>query len=159
MTAANVDNSGNLGEIIGLGDGLVTALAKGDHRALEQRRLVRMFGEPVKPGPSKHLVESGQAGAHGMAELGEGEIGLAVQHPDKIAWSARLVGAQRRADFREREATRRSLAKHALSGEQSHDPVQGVGVRARLCRQVIDAPLAGSHAVGDSEIRHDAQGL
>ena len=63
MPAANVDAPRERPEVIGFGDGLVAALAQGDHGTLKQGSLLRVFRQPVKPLAPEHLFEGWLSGA------------------------------------------------------------------------------------------------
>src|SRR5438552_8037128 len=104
MSAANVDDPRERLEVISFGNGLIAALAQGDHGTLKQGSLLRMFRQPVKPWAPENLVEGRLSGANRMQELLEGKIGLAVDHPDEVA-GTRPIGAEHRTNLRQLEMT------------------------------------------------------
>ena len=69
MPAANVDDTRERLEVISFGNGLVAALAQGDHGTLKQGSLLGVFRQPAKPWAPKHLVEGWFSCADRMQEL------------------------------------------------------------------------------------------
>ena len=127
MPAANVDDPRERPEVIGIGNGLVAALAQGDHGTLKQRRLFWVLRQPVKPWAAEHLVEGWLSGADRMQELLEGKIRLAVDHADEVT-GTRPIGAQHGANLGQLEMTGQYFPEDPFGREKSHDTIKRVGI-------------------------------
>ena len=128
MSTADVDNSCERREVIGVGNGLVAAQAQGHHGALKQGRLFWVFRQPVKPWASKHFVEGWFPSADGMQELLKGKISLAVDHTNVVA-GTRPVGPQHGANLCQLEMTGQHFPEDPFRREKSHYTIKRVSIR------------------------------
>src|SRR5579885_3299007 len=118
MPAADIDDAAASGEIIGLGHFGIAALAESDHGALEEGGLLRVLRQPLETRRAEHMLEGGLSRAQGMEQMSPRRVGLAVQHPDEVAWARGRVGPERVAQPGLREAARLLLAKDAFAREE-----------------------------------------
>ena len=136
MSTADVDDPRERPEVISFGNGLVAALAQGDHGTLKQGSLLWVFRQPVKPWAPEHLVEGWLSGADRMQELLEGKISLAVDHTDEVTGTR----CDRSAARRPTSSTRNDGAdfpKHPFRREKSHYTIKRVSIRLGSSRQFI----------------------
>jgi len=159
LSPAHVHHGGHAGEVVGLGH------RAGDRGGLHGHVLVEdrvLLGVVAAPRPGVHPVRGPErvlAGAHAVAEVPprrpqRGAVQGPGQRPDAVGH----VRAQTLAQPGVAERAVGALVVDPDRAERMQEPLQGVGIRAHVSREIGGRARAADEPVGDPEIGRHAEG-